>query len=439
MSGRKPCQGPHRPVEAFLMCVRFMRPLVTADCCSERDCRQEPPLRIKEPLILDAWLRLRQSIPCFDVSDPNMFSDPRFQAIASDVFMLAKERVVHAWNKHLLDESAWLNAQIPRIDALHHPLFVRRVRVPKHARVYLIGDIHSSLASLLNILADLRDRENAFVSNFALAANHYIVFLGDLVDRGPYSTEVLFLALMLVVANPERVFLINGNHEDCETFSKYGFDRELRAQFGEQWFDAKNVLNYLPSALIVSRGKRSIQLCHGAFTEHLGEQQCIAQLVQTSDERIQFAYLRDFLVNDLCEPSAKRDIDNLKWGDFNGDIPYMGRSKRDQYAGQVREFGYLFARHYLRNLHLDAVVSGHQDLSNFTMLVDSTRASAKIKRESEPDINYPTLRRLRIDEKEPFAEAVLRPGIDFLAANTSTAVQSKGNDGLLSDCYLTLF
>lgn len=409
-----------------------------ANCCRKRDCSAEPPLRISEPRSLDAWISVRKSIPCFDVRDPDIFADPRFKAVASDVFMLAQSGVIDEWNAQLQDKQKWLRKSVPRIDAMHHPLFVRRVRVDRGARVHLIGDIHSSLASLLNILAHLRDEENAFQSNFYLAHNHYIVFLGDVVDRGPYSTEVLFLVLMLVLTNPRRVFLINGNHEDCETFSRYGFDRELRARFGEQWFHAKNVLNYLPSALFLLRGDRAVQLCHGALTEHLKEQETIAELVSSDDSDVEFAYLRDFLVGALCTPRERRDVDNLKWGDFNGSIADLGLSKRDDFAGQVRDFGYRYTKAYLRMLKLDAVISGHQDLSNFTILVDPSVPNNEIAVRTERDINYPTLRRLRF-LKRPFVEAMLEPGVDFLAANTSTAVQSKGNDGLEYDCYCTLF
>lgn len=38
--------------------------------------------------------------------------------------------------------------------------------------------------------------------------------LGDFVDRGPHSLEVLALLLSLKVAYPTSIFLIRGNHED---------------------------------------------------------------------------------------------------------------------------------------------------------------------------------------------------------------------------------
>lgn len=415
----------------------YIDPFVKANCCSERDCALEPALRTNDPRSLDSWLALRKNdaVPCFDPNDLSILQDDRFKAIESDVYMLTKNHVVQRWRSEMQKSSSWLQQNRPTIDNMNHPLFVQKVVVPTEAQVHLIGDIHSSLASFINILNDLKENKKAFANNFRLQKNHYIVFLGDIVDRGPFSTESLFLVFCLIAANPKRVFLINGNHEDCETFQQYGFWTELTHKFGNDLTNVKDILNYLPSAIILQHGQRKVQLCHGAVTPIAIERQVIGALSINNNPSVKYAFLRRYLTGDYCIPSKQRPIDNLKWGDFNNDIAMAQSSARDKHAGNVREFGYEYVAHYRAAIDVDAIISGHQDKSNMTMLIWPYNANLMQQNGLiERDPNYPSLYRLvkNLRDKE------LLVGLEFLAVNTSTAVQSKGGPGLESDCYLTL-
>jgi hypothetical protein len=60
------------------------------------------------------------------------------------------------------------------------------------------------------------------------------VFLGDIVDRGRYSLEVLCLLLAFKLQYPQRVFLVRGNHEDSAMNKSYGFGAECMARFGSE-------------------------------------------------------------------------------------------------------------------------------------------------------------------------------------------------------------
>lgn len=101
---------------------------------------------------------------------------------------------------------------------------VRQASVPEGKRVYAIGDIHGRddlFAELLDKIADdnnLRDR-----------ADVSIILLGDLVDRGPQSREVVKRALALSKSGPD-VHCLMGNHE--EVFLKaLGGDPKLMRYF----------------------------------------------------------------------------------------------------------------------------------------------------------------------------------------------------------------
>ena len=72
-------------------------------------------------------------------------------------------------------------------------------------RTFAVGDVHGDLVHLRRLLAALPP----------LAADDTIVFLGDYVDRGPMSAEVVaFIRTDLQTSVPARVVALRGNHED---------------------------------------------------------------------------------------------------------------------------------------------------------------------------------------------------------------------------------
>lgn len=75
-------------------------------------------------------------------------------------------------------------------------------------RAYVIGDVHGRLDLLDRLLADIeQDRADYPVRKMLL------VFLGDLIDRGPQSAEVIERLRTLPVTSGRKIFLL-GNHEE---------------------------------------------------------------------------------------------------------------------------------------------------------------------------------------------------------------------------------
>ncbi|WP_343517872.1 metallophosphoesterase [Sphingomonas sp.] len=80
--------------------------------------------------------------------------------------------------------------------------------VPPGARVYAVGDIHGRL-DLLDELLLRMEADNAERG----AADTTVIFLGDLIDRGPDSAQVV-QRLMELGTGSDRIRFLLGNHEE---------------------------------------------------------------------------------------------------------------------------------------------------------------------------------------------------------------------------------
>jgi serine/threonine protein phosphatase 1 len=84
---------------------------------------------------------------------------------------------------------------------------------------YAIGDIHGSYTKLANLLRHCRDYRGSNEFRF--------IFLGDYVDRGRRSREVVELLMATQAAAPDRVVCLRGNHEDMLTSAAKREDEQL--------------------------------------------------------------------------------------------------------------------------------------------------------------------------------------------------------------------
>jgi len=81
----------------------------------------------------------------------------------------------------------------------------------------IVGDIHGEINTLSKL-----------IPNFIEGKIQSIIFLGDYVDRGTHSLEVLLSVYALKLAFPDYICLLRGNHEDINANKRYGFHDELR-------------------------------------------------------------------------------------------------------------------------------------------------------------------------------------------------------------------
>lgn len=93
--------------------------------------------------------------------------------------------------------------------------------VPAGQSLNIVGDIHGQYFDLLRIFDHV---------GFPTANQNYL-FIGDYVDRGKQSIEVISLLLALKIKFQDSFNLLRGNHE-CQVINRtYGFYEECKRRY----------------------------------------------------------------------------------------------------------------------------------------------------------------------------------------------------------------
>jgi len=119
-----------------------------------------------------------------------------------------------------------------------------------HAPIKIFGDLHGQFGDLMRLFDE-------YGSPSAAGDIAYIdyLFLGDYVDRGSHSLEVVMLLLALKVENPKNVHLIRGNHEAADINAQFGFRLECVERLGEHglwvWQRLNALFNWMPLSAVI--------------------------------------------------------------------------------------------------------------------------------------------------------------------------------------------
>eukprot|EP00746_Dinoflagellata_sp_MGD_P002635 gnl/MRDRNA2_/MRDRNA2_105160_c0_seq1.p1 gnl/MRDRNA2_/MRDRNA2_105160_c0~~gnl/MRDRNA2_/MRDRNA2_105160_c0_seq1.p1 ORF type:complete len:1066 (+),score=191.69 gnl/MRDRNA2_/MRDRNA2_105160_c0_seq1:78-3275(+) len=214
------------------------------------------------------------------------------------------------------------------------PLLLRAVRdvllrqptlLELDAPLKLLGDIHGQFSDLLALFE---------LGGFPPQSNY--LFLGDYVDRGKQSTEVICLLLAYKVKYPENMFLLRGNHE-CSSITRiYGFYDECKRRYNiKLWKQFCDAFNCLPPAALI---EDTVLCMHGGISPELSDWSQVRNLLRPTD------------VPDsglLCD---------LLWADPDQDV--SGWVENDR--GVSFTFGPDVVTSFNQRMGLDLIVRAHQ-------------------------------------------------------------------------------
>lgn len=168
--------------------------------------------------------------------------------------------------------------------------------------VNVCGDIHGQFTDLLRLLE----------MNEPLPSSRYL-FLGDYVDRGAQSLEVICLLLALKLKYPDSVYMLRGNHECREMTELYGFMREVRSKHNQAMYDSFcDLFDWLPIAAVISK---RIFCVHGGISPSLNDLEQIEEIQRPLDIPEE-GLLADLLWSD---PDPK----SRNWGESDRGFTYV--------------------------------------------------------------------------------------------------------------------
>jgi diadenosine tetraphosphatase ApaH/serine/threonine PP2A family protein phosphatase len=143
------------------------------------------------------------------------------------------------------------------------------------------------------------------------------LFLGDYVDRGLHSIEVISLLIALKVKYKDRLHLIRGNHESRSCTTMYGFYDECIRKYGSAtvWKKLTELFDCMPVSALVG-GK--IMCMHGGLSPDM-------DMIDKLNN-----------IDRFKEVPMDGCICDLLWSDPNGD------PSNQKFAASPRGAGYLF-------------------------------------------------------------------------------------------------
>jgi len=193
------------------------------------------------------------------------------------------------------------------------------------APLKVVGDIHGQYHDLLRLFE---------FGGFPPESNY--LFLGDYVDRGKQSLEVVILLLVYKIKFPENFFMLRGNHECAAITRIYGFYDECKRRYNiKVWKDFCQLFNKLPFCAIIDD---KIFCVHGGLSPEVANLDQIRRITRPTDVP-DMGMVCDFLW-------ADPDVDIAGWAENDRGVSYI--------------FGPDIVNSFLKKHDFDVVVRAHQ-------------------------------------------------------------------------------
>jgi len=224
--------------------------------------------------------------------------------------------------------------------------------IPKGETCDVIGDTHGQFFDVLHLLS----------LTGLPSETHALVFNGDFVDRGSWSTEVVLTVFAFKWYMPHKVFLNRGNHETADMNKVYGFEGETKKKYSELCYKLfEEVFCALPLCCLVTASQQPepssvAKIPAKPFVDPQGRKRFfIVHGGLFSRDEVTFEELRKIPRMVKKQPGNEGLMMECLWTDPQ-DAPGRGPSKRGVGLG----FGPDITENWCRHASVTAVIRSHE-------------------------------------------------------------------------------
>lgn len=187
----------------------------------------------------------------------------------------------------------------------------------------VVGDLHGQFFDFLKML-DL------------IGQGEKIIFLGDYVDRGYNSVELMIYLLIMKLIDTDKIIMLRGNHENRSQTAVYGFEEECLLKYDRYvYWKFCELFEYLPMITIVNQKYFCV---HGGISPDL-----TLEWLKSQDRVQEYS-----------------EISTILWGDPVDSIEMFEESQRG--AGFL--YGRKAVKKFLENVGCEYLVRSHQLVSD---------------------------------------------------------------------------
>lgn len=106
--------------------------------------------------------------------------------------------------------------------------FICKLTATANSKFVLFGNVQGSFHSLVRCLAKLTELGIISRDLKIITPEYFIIFVGDVIDRSPFTMDTLSAVCKLLALNPDNVVYMRGNHESNNYWQEHTLKTELQ-------------------------------------------------------------------------------------------------------------------------------------------------------------------------------------------------------------------